>query len=207
MTARAADLDRRTLIGGGLALGGASVLYVAQEGVTRLAGLPGGERRFTGSHEVASYDPAEMPTVIWLDDTRPTDTEAGTWPLVIYGRQTSIASLRRQARPVVASLDCTGGWWSAQSRDAVSLYELVTAREGRSLRVRSETGYDRLFSYDDLEGLYLAVGYNGEPLRSGHGAPVRLIVPGRRGFWWVKWVTSIEADERPAWLQPPLPLT
>jgi hypothetical protein len=36
---------------------------------------------------------------------------------------------------------------------------------------------------------------------------VRLIAPGRRGYWWVKWVTSVEPDERPSWLQSPLPLT
>ena len=29
---------------------------------------------------------------------------------------------------------------------------------------------------------------------------------GKRGFEWVKWVTSIEVNESPNWLQPPLPL-
>jgi DMSO/TMAO reductase YedYZ molybdopterin-dependent catalytic subunit len=73
--------------------------------------------------------------------------------------------------------------------------------------VKSKTGYDRLFANDALDDLYLAVGYGGEPLRAGHGAPVRLIAPGRRGPWWVKWVTSVEPDDRPSWLQLPLPLT
>jgi DMSO/TMAO reductase YedYZ molybdopterin-dependent catalytic subunit len=109
--------------------------------------------------------------------------------------------------PVVATLDCTGGWWSEQAWDAVALSELVRTTSGRSIRVRSSTGYDRLFSHGDLDSIYLAVGYGGEPLRPRHGAPVRLIVPGRRGPWWVKWVTSIEADDRPPWLQSPLPLT
>jgi hypothetical protein len=31
--------------------------------------------------------------------------------------------------------------------------------------------------------------------------------PGRRGFWWVKWVVSIEVDRAPWWRQPPFPLT
>ncbi len=69
------------------------------------------------------------------------------------------------------------------------------------------TTIDRLFAHDALADVYLAVGYGGEPLRSRHGAPVRLIVPGRRGPWWVKWVTSVEPDDRPSWFLSPLPLT
>jgi len=204
---RPADLDRRALLGGGLVVGAAAAVYVAQEGVIRLTGLAGADRRSTGSHEVGSYDPAEMPTVIWFDDQRPSDTDEATWPLVIDGQPTRVESLRARARPIVATLDCTGGWFSEQSWDAVALSELVSDPTGRSVRVRSRTGYDRLFGHDSLDDIYLAVGYGGEPLRPGHGAPVRLVVPGRRGPWWVKWVTSVEPDDRPSWLQPPLPLT
>ena len=35
----------------------------------------------------------------------------------------------------------------------------------------------------------------------------RLVAPGRRGFWWVKWVVSVELDPTPWWRQPPFPLT
>jgi DMSO/TMAO reductase YedYZ molybdopterin-dependent catalytic subunit len=44
-------------------------------------------------------------------------------------------------------------------------------------------------------------------LSAGHGAPARLIAPGRRGFWWVKWITAIDVDDEPWWWQPPFPLT
>jgi DMSO/TMAO reductase YedYZ molybdopterin-dependent catalytic subunit len=148
-----------------------------------------------------------MPTVTWLDDRRPAVTDEATWPLVIGGERVAIPSLRARARPVVATLDCTGGWWSEQSWDAVPLAELLPDVDTRSVRVVSATGYDRLFGRGDLTGVHIAVGYGGEPLRAGHGAPVRLVVPGRRGPWWVKWVVSVEPDDRPAWLQPPLPLT
>jgi DMSO/TMAO reductase YedYZ molybdopterin-dependent catalytic subunit len=37
---------------------------------------------------------------------------------------------------------------------------------------------------------------NGEPLEQGHGAPLRLIVPGWFGIAWVKWLTRIEALDR-----------
>jgi len=204
---RPTDLDRRAMLGGGLVVGVAATVYVAQEGATRLTGLAGGDRRFTGSHEVASYQPARMPTVIWFNDQRPAYIDEATWPLVIAGQPITVESLRARARPVVATLDCTGGWWSEQSWDAVALSELIPEPTGRSVRVESQTGYDRLFALDALDDVYLAVGYGGEPLRPGHGAPVRLVVPGRRGPWWVKWVTSVEPNDRPSWLQPPLPLT
>ncbi len=203
---RRADLDRRAVLGGALALGAAAAAYAVQQSAAVAGGLAGRDRRSTGSHEVASHDPAGMPTVVWLDDRRPDDTDPATWRLVIAGQPTSVASLRARARPVVARLDCTGGWWSEQSWDAVALRDLLGDLPGRSVRVRSATGYDRFFAGHELDDLYLAVGYDGEPLRPGHGAPVRLIAPGRRGYWWVKWVTSVEPDDRPAWFQLPFPL-
>jgi DMSO/TMAO reductase YedYZ molybdopterin-dependent catalytic subunit len=38
----------------------------------------------------------------------------------------------------------------------------------------------------------LATHVGGELLTPGHGAPLRLVAPGRRGFQWVKWVTEIQ---------------
>ena len=72
---------------------------------------------------------------------------------------------------------------------------------------RSVTGYWRRFPLEDAPNLLLATHLGGKPLTSGHGAPVRLVAPGRRGFWWVKWVSSVEVDNTPPWWQPPLPLT
>lgn len=39
----------------------------------------------------------------------------------------------------------------------------------------------------------LAWSMNGEYLRHVHGAPLRLVVPGWSGNWWVKWIEKIEA--------------
>lgn len=38
----------------------------------------------------------------------------------------------------------------------------------------------------------LAWAHNGEALRHVHGAPLRLVVPGWAGNWWVKWIHKIE---------------
>jgi len=32
------------------------------------------------------------------------------------------------------------------------------------------------------------------------------VVPGQRGFAWVKWVVAIEVADQPWWWQPPFPL-
>jgi len=72
--------------------------------------------------------------------------------------------------------------------------------------VHSQTGYARRFPIRDLDSLLLATEVEGSPLSAGHGFPARLVAPGRRGFWWVKWVDLIEVDDRPWWIQLPFPM-
>jgi len=106
-----------------------------------------------------------------------------------------------------AVLDCTGGWYAERQWSGVRLDRLVgDAGAARSVVVRSVTGYARRYPVADLDRLWLATRCDGEPLSPGHGAPARLVAPGRRGFWWVKWVVAIELDDAPPWRQPPFPL-
>jgi DMSO/TMAO reductase YedYZ molybdopterin-dependent catalytic subunit len=44
----------------------------------------------------------------------------------------------------------------------------------------------------ELNGPLLAWEVAGQPLPVANGAPLRLVVPNRRGLDWVKWVESIE---------------
>ena len=93
--------------------------------------------------------------------------------------------------------DWSGVWLSRLLPSGVS---------GSSMHVRSITGYDRRFPLREASQLLLATRLGGVPLQPGHGFPVRVIAPGRRGYWWVKWVTAITVDDLPAWWQLPFPV-
>lgn len=201
------DLQRRAFLRFGAIAATAAAVHVTQRFVARATGLAGGERRATGSHQIASGDPENMPSVIWLNDSGPADADHDLWQLHVNATPITIDDLRMKSSPLAAKLDCTGGWWSEQVWDAVPLVDLISKPTGRSVYVESFTGYGRHFPIGDLADIYLAVGYAGRPLRRGHGAPVRLVVPGRRGPEWIKWVTSVTTSDRPSWLQLPLPLS
>jgi Oxidoreductase molybdopterin binding domain len=203
---RRVDMNRRLVLRGSAAAAVGAGAYLVEELVARGVGLDGADRRATGSYEIGSFDPQAMPTVSWLDDEAP-DLDPERWPLEVDGRAVTLTDLRSAAEPVAATLDCTGGWWSEQSWDAVALDRLLGDAGGRALEVRSATGYARLLPRGDAGRLYLAVGYGGQRLRRGHGGPVRLVAPGRRGPWWVKWVTEVRLTDRPWWLQLPFPAT
>lgn len=205
---RAADVGRRSALrAGGLAVAAGALWRVADSAYVLGGASP---RRFTGSHERGSGDPARMPVTQWLSDTAPVGVPEG--PTVAVDdrgdlRHLSLAALR--TLPQVerrAVLDCTGGWYAAQTWAGVALSDLVRVGAGRRVLVVSRTGYARAFPVDAVGALLLALAVGGAPLSVGHGAPVRLVAPGRRGFWWVKWVDRIVVDDVPPWVHPPFPL-
>ena len=201
---RPVDLSRRTAL---QALAVAGVALLARTGFERWFAA---ERRFTGSHEVGSGDPRRMPVVQWLDDTPPS-IDPGDWVLRVRGsteRDVDYRELLGHDRTVEATLDCTSGWYSTQTWTGAPLADLLGPKPaGRSLEVRSATGYGRRFPLSDIDGMLLAHTVGGAPLSRGHGAPARLVAPGRRGLWWVKWVTEIRISDRPWWAQTPIPFT
>ena len=141
-------------------------------------------------------------------------SELGDAITVVVGDQQTripISDLDRGDR-VRAVLDCTGGWYAAQDWAGVRLDRLLSEvtdedlPDDGSVDVISRTGYRRRLPLRDASSLLLATSAAGQPLSDGHGAPVRLVAPGRRGFWWVKWVERIEVVDAPWWRQPPFPL-
>ena len=207
---RRVDLARRSLLRQGGTLAVAAAGYSASEAAVRLLGLPGGDRRFTGSYESGSFQPELMPVSSWMFDQVPV-LDAGAWRLRVAGaegvREWTYEELGAFDDRLRATLDCTGGFWSKQDWSGVLLSRLLPVTgSARSVQIRSHTGYDRRFPVEDLPRLLLATRLGGAPLSADHGHPARLVVADRRGFWWVKWVVDIELSPLPHWWQLPFPL-
>jgi hypothetical protein len=201
---RPTDASRRSFLRGATVLGAAAIAYGASEVAVRVAALPGGSRRFTGSYESGSFQPSLMPVSSWMFDAIPAIKPAA-WTLRVGARTWSYDELASFDDRVVATLDCTGGFFSTQQWSGVRLDRLVQSSGASSIRVISHTGYNRRFPIEDAPRLLLATRFGGQPLDAGHGFPARVVAPDRRGFWWIKWVVAIEADDLPYWWQTPFP--
>jgi DMSO/TMAO reductase YedYZ molybdopterin-dependent catalytic subunit len=197
---RVTDFERRTVLRGALLAGASTAVTLA---------VPHAGRGPTRSLERGSFKPSAMPVTQWLFDKVPI-VDGDAWRLRVGDRLWLWDDLERLADDeIVATLDCTGGWFAHQRWRGVRLDRLLAAsdvRLRRSIEVRSVTGYTRRFPHHDARSLVLATEVGGKLLSVGHGFPARLVAPGRRGFWWVKWVSEIDVDDSPWWWQPPLPL-
>lgn len=208
---RSSDLSRRNLLRAGGLLATGVTVWGAIEELLEAVGARGADRRGTGSLEVGSYDPDAMPITQWFDDRVPV-IDGDTWRLTIVDgggrRELDRGALTDGRRDLVATLDCTGGWYAEQRWAGIRLAELLEVPDGaRSVHAVSVTGYSRRFPLRDLPHLLVATAVDGAPLSAGHGFPARIVAPGRRGFWWVKWLDRVEVSRRPWWLQSPFPLT
>ena len=158
-----------------------------------------GERRFTGSREANSFAGNAFPSTSWVADApKPIDT--ATWQLTIGGAVTqpltlSYADLDR-ADTLRATLDCTGGFFSTQDWQGCAVGRLLdeagVISEAQYVSFISVTGYRWSLPIAEARLALLATRVGKEPLSHAHGAPLRLVAPGQRGFIWIKWLTRID---------------
>jgi DMSO/TMAO reductase YedYZ molybdopterin-dependent catalytic subunit len=196
---RTADLRSRRQFVAAAGVGAAAVAaWALQRPAERALGLAGARRRFTGSYAARG----DFPVTSWVADA-PRSLDRATYRLAVHGevhRPLALSAVQLdRGDELVATLDCTGGFAATQRWRGVRLGALLDEAgvTGAHVRIVSHTGYRWSFALADARGLLLATHAGDEPLSHGHGAPVRLVVPGHRGFQWVKWVTRVEVHADP----------
>jgi len=173
-----------------------------EEAASSLLGLAGADRRFTGSTDAAG-DGNDFPVTSWVaDDPDPIDVD--DWTLAVGGEvetehRFDYADLTGggvDSTDKRALIDCTSGWYAERDWRGVRVGDLLAVtgatEEARWVRFHSVTGYRWSLPLEEAEDALLATHVDGEELSHGHGAPLRLVAPGRRGFQWVKWVERID---------------
>jgi cytochrome b561 len=202
-----ADFEgRRTALSYAAVVGVGALAWRLQGAANTLLDTAGARRRFTGSREKGTDGGNGFPVTSWVaDDPEPVDTE--TWTLSVDGRvdrplelgygdvdSETDAALDPDGRR--ALLDCTSGWYSEHDWRGRSVGDLLDAADAdpdaRWVSFRSVTGYRWSLPVEEARAALLATHVDGERLSHGHGFPLRLVAPGRRGFQWVKWVESVE---------------
>ena len=181
---------------------------------------PASPRRFTGSRRqglfsgndfpvtqsqaAGSIDPAAWRLV--LDGAISSPGSEGK-PEAVYGTQQAAArpavrtytypellSLRQSER--TASLDCTLGWYTTQTWRGILLLDLLdtvgASPNAFAVRLESATGYARILPMEEAKHILLATHVGNQVLDHSHGFPLRAVVPTRRGWFWVKWLSHVE---------------
>jgi hypothetical protein len=206
---RRRDVDgRREALRYTALVGVGALTWRSQELASNLFGLAGADRRFTGSSD-AGGEGNSFPVTSWVaDDPDPVDT--AEWQLRVDGlvdeeRAFDYADLTpggagsddvATGTDERALLDCTSGWYAERDWQGVRVGDLLAATgttdDARWVRFRSVTDYRWSLPLDEARDALLATHVDGKQLTHGHGAPLRLVAPGRRGFQWVKWIDRIE---------------
>jgi cytochrome b561 len=203
---RGRDVTHRRQFLTAAGIGAGSLLaWRTQRPLLALLQLRGANRRFTGSYEAGSFAGNAFPTTSWVADS-PRPIALDTYRLSVTGLVATELELALADLPprdeLVATLDCTGGFYSTQRWRGTLLSRILEQappdrNRARHLSVVSRTGYRWSFALADASRLLLATHIGDEALSHEHGAPMRLVAPGSRGFQWVKWVQRVEVLENP----------
>ncbi|WP_207591932.1 molybdopterin-dependent oxidoreductase [Halomontanus rarus] len=177
----------------------------------------GSDGRDDGTGDADTTGNAGFPVTSWVADD-PAPIARDSWSLTVRGLverpleiglaldadgdgtsdRLELASVSDTERR--ALLDCTSGWYTIQewcgARVGDILERASVTEAATHVRFVSVTGYRWTLPIDEARDALLATHVGGEPLSHGHGAPLRLVAPGRRGFQWVKWIERIDVRDR-----------
>jgi hypothetical protein len=185
-----------------LALGSVGIAgWWVGESLARSRSLAAAPRRFTGSREQGSFTGLGYPVTHSVGEGRIV-LDAATWTLNVIGKVarpielTYAELLDLPAQEVTATLDCTGGWYSTQIWRGIPLGDLLKQagmlETAISVQLQAASGYPAFFTLAEANEILLAMHVGGQTLDHGHGFPLRAVVPWRRGWQWVKWMTEVE---------------
>ena len=185
-----------------LGLGMASIAaWRISEGVAITLQDEASARRFTGSREEDSFAGNIHPVTSGPNQGK-IKLDPSTWELRLKGAVktplilTYADVLALSSSEVTATLDCTGGWYTTQVWRGIRLTDLLNkaevSKEAASVKLKGVFEYDASFTLTQAQEILLATHVGDEVLNHSHGFPLRAVVPSRRGWHWVKWLTEIE---------------
>jgi DMSO/TMAO reductase YedYZ molybdopterin-dependent catalytic subunit len=161
----------------------------------------GAQRRFTGSREDGSFAGNAHPVTTAPGEGK-IKLDPELWILRVTGAVTTPLMLAytdvlaKSTSKLTATLDCTGGWYTVQTWRGIRLTDLLmqagTRPEATGIILRGVAEYTAPFTLAQAEEILLATHVAEEILNHVHGFPLRAVVPSRRGWHWVKWLTEIE---------------
>jgi len=164
----------------------------------------GAQRRFTGSREEGSFAGNAHPVTTAPDQGR-IKLDPEQWTLRLTGAVVTPLTftyrelLTLSTSEVTTTLDCTGGWYTVQTWRGVPLTRLLAQAQMRpeaiGIILRGVANYTAPFTLSQAQEILLATQVGEETLNHSHGFPLRAVVPSRRGWQWVKWLTEIEVKE------------
>ncbi|MXR51892.1 molybdopterin-dependent oxidoreductase [Halovenus sp. WSH3] len=194
---------RRTTMQYSVLLIAGALSYRGQQALNAAFDTPGDERRLTGSRRRDGDGNASFPVTSWVADS-PDPVDIDAYRLSVEGAVDASVSLSYDQLDPTSSaevlLDCTSGWYTEQEWEGVAvgdLLDLVDPDDAAThVRFVSVTGYRWSLPIEEAREAMLATHVGGERLSHGHGRPLRLVAPGRRGFQWVKWVERVEVRKR-----------
>jgi len=185
-----------------LGLGTASVAtWGAAEILARSLQSSESSRRFTGSREEGSFAGNVHPVTSGPNQGK-IKLDLSTWSLRLTGAvmmplTLSYADLiALSTSEVTATLDCTGGWYTTQTWRGIRLTDLFmlagVQEQAVAVVLKGVAEYVANFTLAQAQEILLATHVGNEVLEHNHGYPLRAVVPSRRGWHWVKWLTEIE---------------